>query len=76
MTYPQSIQTLTLYLICQNLTAMYLPTQKGLTIRAMLDQGIYDTGIKVSDAEFNSISLHKRRFYGDWNYQISPKLPP
>jgi len=42
----------------------------------MLDQGIYDTGIKVSDAEFNSISLHKRRFYGDWNYQISPKLPP
>jgi hypothetical protein len=25
MTYPQSIQTLTLYLICQNLTAMYLP---------------------------------------------------
>ena len=25
MTYPQSIQTLTLYLIYQNLTAMYLP---------------------------------------------------
>jgi len=51
-------------------------TQKGLKIRARLDEGIYDTGIKVSDAEFNSISLHKRRFHGDWNYQISPKLPP
>lgn len=51
-------------------------TQKGLKIRAILDEAIYDTGIKVSDAELNSISLHKRRFHGDWNYQISPNLLP
>ncbi len=51
-------------------------TQKGLKIRAILDEGIYDMGIKISDTEFNSISLHKRRSHGDWNYQISPKLSP
>ena len=48
-------------------------TNKGLKIRAMLDENTYDTGIKVSNADINSIALKKRRFHGDWNYQIKPR---
>ena len=48
-------------------------TNKGLKIRAMLDENTYDTGIKVSDADINSIALKKRRFHGNWNYQIKPR---
>jgi hypothetical protein len=39
----------------------------------MLDENTYDTGIKVSNADMNSIALKKRRFHGDWNYQIKPR---
>jgi Rhodopirellula transposase DDE domain len=49
-------------------------TPKGLEIHAMLDENTYDTGIEVTDEEFNTIALHKRRFHGDWNYQIKPRL--
>ena len=48
-------------------------TNKGLKIRAMLDENTYDTGIKVSNPDINSIALKKRRFHGDWNYQIKPR---
>jgi len=48
-------------------------TNKGLKIWAMLDENTYDTGIKASNADINSITLKKRRFHGDWNYQIKPR---
>jgi transposase len=49
-------------------------TTEGLEIRAMLDENTYNTGIEVSEQEFNAIALHKRRFHGDWNYQIKPRV--
>lgn len=49
-------------------------TKKGLKLRAMLDENTYDTGIQVTDEEFKSIVLHKKRFHGDWNYQIKPRI--
>jgi Rhodopirellula transposase DDE domain len=49
-------------------------TKKGLKLRAMLDENTYDTGIQVTDEEFKSIVLHKKRFHGDWNYQIKPRV--
>jgi hypothetical protein len=49
-------------------------TDEGLEIRAMLDENAYNTGIKVSDQDFKTIALHKRRFHGDWNYEIKPRI--
>jgi hypothetical protein len=48
-------------------------TQHGLAIQAKLDKHQYKTGIKVSDAEFNTIALEQDKFHGDWNYRIQPR---
>ena len=47
-------------------------TREGLHIHAELDEGHYENGIKVSDAEFATINLKKDKFHGDWNYMIRP----
>ncbi len=47
-------------------------TDAGLKIKAKLDNKRYQTGIKVSDNEYNMINLTRSRFHGDWNYTISP----
>ena len=47
-------------------------TQKGLEIKAMLDQNKYETGIKVSDEEMDALNLREAKFHGEWNYKISP----
>ena len=48
-------------------------TAQGLKVQARLDDNQYKTGIKVTDEQFNTIALRRRRFHGDWNYQISPR---
>jgi len=47
-------------------------TTKGLSIRCVIDEKIYEKGIEVTDDEFNSISILPDSFHGDWNYSISP----
>jgi hypothetical protein len=49
-------------------------TTEGLKIRARLDENNYSTGIEVSAQEFDAIDLHRKRFHGDWNYQIKPRI--
>jgi hypothetical protein len=52
-------------------------TKKGLKVRAELDKGNYQTGLKVSDAEFAKINLVRDAFHGEWNYRILPSsMPP
>jgi len=48
-------------------------TNKGLTIKAKLDERKYEKGIKVTDQQLEKISLVKERFQGDWNYSILPQ---
>lgn len=48
-------------------------TQKGLQVRAAIDDTPYERGIKVTDAEFATIRLAPDDFHGDWNYAISPR---
>ena len=43
-------------------------TKQGLTVRAVLDESLYPTGIKVSDDEMDAIPLERHIFHGDWNY--------
>lgn len=51
-------------------------TSKGLKIKSKLDNNTYKTGMSVSDKEFNSISLERCHFHGEWNYKINPRTPP
>lgn len=48
-------------------------TEQGLKVQAQLDENQYKTGIKVTDQQFSTIALRRKRFHGDWNYQISPR---
>jgi hypothetical protein len=50
-------------------------TNKGLTIRAELDESEYETGKKIPDALMSALSLKKSEFHGEWNYSISPISP-
>jgi len=47
-------------------------TDKGLKIMAMLDENIYQTGIKISDQELANVNLIREDFHGEWNYIIFP----
>jgi transposase len=47
-------------------------TDSGLDVHATLDENDYKKGIKVSDEEFSTINLKRRKFHGDWNYIIAP----
>jgi hypothetical protein len=47
-------------------------TTKGLEIRAMLDENVYEKGIKVTDAEIAEVNLVQADFHGEWNYTINP----
>ena len=45
-------------------------TQKGLKVRAALDEGIYPSGIKVTDEQLDAVRLQRDEFHGEWNYSI------
>jgi hypothetical protein len=49
-------------------------TEKGLTVRCILDENIYESGRKVSDDEFNAVNICRDDFHGEWNYVISPTV--
>jgi hypothetical protein len=47
-------------------------TKTGLSVSAKIDENVYETGIKISDEEFEKINLKKYKFHGEWNYIIRP----
>ena len=48
-------------------------TSTGLTVKARLDRRRYPAGVKVPDAEMESICLTPADFHGEWNYTIHPR---
>jgi Rhodopirellula transposase DDE domain len=48
-------------------------TRTGLKVKAVLDTNEYETGIKVSDEQFEEIRLRRHKVHPDWNYTISPR---
>ena len=48
-------------------------TAKGLRVTCRLDRRKYATGRKVTDAEIQSLRLHRDSFHGEWNYTIKPR---
>lgn len=47
-------------------------TEQGLIVKCNADNNIYETGIKVSDEELESVNLYGDTFHPDWNYTIMP----
>jgi len=47
-------------------------TDKGLLVKAAVDDTKYETGIKVTDEEMATLALTPARFHGNWNYTIKP----
>ncbi|HEY3936273.1 MAG TPA: ISAzo13 family transposase [Bryobacteraceae bacterium] len=47
-------------------------TATGLKVHAELDPGAYQSGIKITDKEFETLKIRRDKFHGDWNYEILP----
>jgi len=47
-------------------------TKTGLKVKAALDQTLYESGIKVTDEELDTVRIQRDDFHGEWNYSISP----
>jgi hypothetical protein len=58
-------------------TISAVTTRTGLTVKAVLDTGIYPKGIRISDRKmkaFEARHLVRHEFHGNWNYTI-PAIP-
>lgn len=49
-------------------------TETGLTVKAVLDERVYETGIKVSDEDLARVNITRNTFHGEWNYTIAPRV--
>ncbi len=50
-------------------------TKTGLRVECALDPRTYEKGIKVSDAEMQSLDITGDTFHPEWNYTIKPRNP-
>lgn len=48
------------------------PEVSRRAIYAGLDGSSNPSGIKISNAEFESIRITRNEFHGEWNYRIDP----
>jgi len=48
-------------------------TAQGLEVHAWLDEHEYPKGRTVPEAEFAAINIRRKKFQGDWNYEIHPQ---
>ena len=51
-------------------------TTAGLTVESYLDTNTYPAGVKVTDAQMDSLAIQRDPFHGEWNYTISPRPNP
>ena len=48
-------------------------TKTGLKVQCELDTRVYPKGIKVSDAEMDTLNIKGDPFHPEWNYTITPR---
>ncbi|HEY3381699.1 MAG TPA: ISAzo13 family transposase [Vicinamibacterales bacterium] len=48
-------------------------TAARLRVKAQLDQGTYATGVVVTRAQMQELSLHPHDFHGEWYYELRPR---
>ncbi len=49
-------------------------TKTGLKVKAYLQEGVYEKGRKVSDAEMKELKLERHPVCPKWNYTIGPRI--
>lgn len=49
-------------------------TKEGLEVHAWIDGKTYEKGRKITDDELQEIQIKRRKFHGDWNYEIHPRV--
>ena len=45
-------------------------TRTGLSVKAVLDTGTYQKGLKVEDEALRDVQLRPHKLHPDWNYTI------
>ena len=48
-------------------------TKAGLRVKAALDPNDYPKGVTATNKQMNALSLHKKNFRGEWNYELHPR---
>lgn len=48
-------------------------TDKGLKVRAEIDDTFYAKGIEVTDAQLAAVNILRHEFHGEWNYTVNPR---
>ena len=48
-------------------------TNAGLKVECALDEGFYEKGVKITNAEMDSIAIEGNAFHPEWNYTITPR---
>lgn len=51
-------------------------TPSGLKVKARLDRRRYRLKVKVPTAVMRALVIRPRRFHGEWNYRITPRIHP
>jgi len=49
-------------------------TTTGLTVKAVLDEKIYQKGIKITKEQIKKWNIKENELFGNWNYIIKPNL--
>jgi Rhodopirellula transposase DDE domain len=47
-------------------------TATGLRVQAEIDTNRYQTGIRITKKQMDTVNLYPADFHGDWNYSIRP----
>jgi Rhodopirellula transposase DDE domain len=48
-------------------------TSQGLHVKAVLDKGRYETGVKISDDQMKELKLRPHQQNPEWNYSLLPR---
>jgi Rhodopirellula transposase DDE domain len=48
-------------------------TKSGLRVKAVLDTNEYETGLKVTKSQMDSLCIRRHKTHPDWNYTIEPR---
>jgi hypothetical protein len=46
-------------------------TATGLAVTCVIDESKYETGITITDEEFDSLNIITADFHGKWNYSVA-----
>ena len=48
-------------------------TSQGLRVKAVLDRGRYETGVKISDDQMKELKLRPHQQNPEWNHSLLPR---